>query len=138
MKLLLDESQIYRFEPARQSKILIEEMNKTPVGVAGDYLERLVAHSMEILNRRFSTALGTMDIHYVLTVPAVWSDKAKDLTLRAARLAKIPAKALTLLSEPEAAAVYTIQTIQPNSIKVCDHRASSYFQISNYNRNTTV
>ncbi|CAI7612588.1 unnamed protein product [Penicillium bialowiezense] len=126
VKLLLDESQVYRFEPARKSKVLIEEMSRTPVGVAGDYLERLVAHAMEFLNRRFSTALRTMDLHYFLTVPAVWSDKAKDLTLRAARLAKIPANALTLLSEPEAAAVYSIQTMQPNSIQkndsliVCD------------------
>ncbi|KAJ5325285.1 Heat shock protein 70 family [Penicillium brevicompactum] len=126
LKLLLDESQAYRFEPARESKLLIEELGKTPVGVAGDYLEHVVAFSMEILKRRFSTALKAMEIHYFLTVPAVWSDKAKDLTLRAARLARVPATALTLLSEPEAAAVYAIQTMQPNSIKkndcliVCD------------------
>lgn len=125
MKLLLDESQVYRFEPARQSKLLIEEMKKTPVEVVGDYLQRLVAHAMEILNRRFSTALKTMEISFFLTVPAVWSDKAKDLTSRAASLAKIPTTSLTLLSEPEAAAVYAIQTIQPNSIKVCLHHSAS-------------
>ncbi|CAG7988223.1 unnamed protein product [Penicillium salamii] len=92
-------------------------MNKTPVDIVADYLERLVAHLMEVLNRRFSTALQTMELRYLLTVPAVWSDKAKDATLRAAHLAKIPASALTFLAEPEAAAVYAIQTIQPNSIK---------------------
>ncbi|CAG8290055.1 unnamed protein product [Penicillium salamii] len=117
VKLLLDEKQIYRFEPASHSKQIIKKMNKTPVDVVADYLERLVAHLMEVLNRRFSTALQTMELRYILTVPAVWSDKAKDATLRAAHMAKIPASALTLLAEPEAAAVYAIQTIQPNSIK---------------------
>ncbi|CAG7943854.1 unnamed protein product [Penicillium salamii] len=120
VKLLLDERQTYQFKPASISKRIIQKMNKTPVDVVADYLERLVAHSMEVLNRRFSTALQTMELQYLLTVPAVWSDKAKDATLRAAHLAKIPASALTLLAEPEAAAVYAIQTIQPNSIKLND------------------
>ncbi|CAG8300912.1 unnamed protein product [Penicillium salamii] len=101
VKLLLDEKQIYRFKPASNSKRIIQKMNQTPVDVVADYLERLVAHSMEVLNRRFSTALQTME-------------------LQAAHLANIPASALTLLSEPEAAAVYAIQTIQPNSIKMND------------------
>lgn len=39
--------------------------------------------------------------------------------MQAAHLAGIPAANLTLLSEPEAAAVYAIRTIQPNTIAVC-------------------
>ena len=119
VKLLLDPSQTYRFKPARDAERLLQELNKTPVQAVGDFLERLVAHLMEILNRRFSTALQSMELQYILTVPAVWSDKAKDATMRAAHLANIPPSALTLLSEPEAAAIYAIHTVQPNSIKVC-------------------
>ncbi|CAG8191229.1 unnamed protein product [Penicillium olsonii] len=99
---------------------MIEKLKKTPVDVVGDYLERLVFHLMEVLKRRFSTALQTMELQYILTVPAVWSDKAKDATMRAAHLAKIPPSALILLSEPEAAAVYAIHTVQPNSLKLND------------------
>lgn len=72
----------------------------------------------EVLKRRFSSALQTMDLHYILTVPAIWSDAAKDATMRSAFKAGISGSNLTLLSEPEAAAVYAIQTVQPNSIKV--------------------
>lgn len=93
-------------------------MKKSPIDVVGDYLQGLVAHVLEVLNRRFSTALQTMQLHYILTVPAVWSDKAKDATIQAAHLAGIEMSDLTFLSEPEAAAVYAVQTIQPNSIMV--------------------
>ncbi|KOS38019.1 hypothetical protein ACN38_g11178 [Penicillium nordicum] len=126
VKLLLDESQEFRYAPAAKSQEIIKDLKKTPMEVAGDYLGKLVAHAQDVLKRRFSTALQTMDLEYVLTVPAVWSDKAKDLTLQAAHRAGISPGSLGLLSEPEAAAVCAIQTIQPNTISegdclvVCD------------------
>jgi molecular chaperone DnaK (HSP70) len=118
VKLLLDQTQKYRYGPASDSERFIKEMGKTPVQVSGDYLGNVVAHARDILTRRFGTALQTMDLRYILTVPAVWSDKAKDNTKQAALQAGIPASDLRLLSEPEAAAVCTIRTIQPNSIAV--------------------
>ena len=62
--------------------------------------------------------MQSMDVQYILTVPAVWSDKVKDLTKQAACHAGIPEADFYLLSEPEAAAIYSIHAIQPNSIKV--------------------
>lgn len=59
-----------------------------------------------------------MNLQFILTVPAVWSDKAKDATMQAACLAGIPSQDLFLVSEPEAAAVYAIRSIQPNTIAV--------------------
>jgi len=53
-------------------------------------------------------------------VPAVWSDAAKDATLTAAKLAGMGPE-LMMISEPEAAAVYTLQAIQPNYLKVGDN-----------------
>ncbi|KAF7943848.1 uncharacterized protein EAE97_005918 [Botrytis byssoidea] len=44
--------------------------------------------------------------HFVLSVPAVWSDKAKDLTLQAARKAGF--YPVTLVKEPEAASLYAL------------------------------
>ncbi|KAJ5824733.1 Heat shock protein 70 family [Penicillium robsamsonii] len=126
VKLLLDESQKFRYAPATESQEIIKELNKTPVDVAGDYLQKLVAHAREVLRRRFGSALQTMDLEYILTVPAVWSDKANDLTMKAAHRAGISPASLRLLSEPEAALVCAIKTIQPNAIAqgdclvVCD------------------
>lgn len=118
VKLLLDESQKFRYKPAAESQEVIKNLNKASMEVAGDYLGKLVAHAQDVLTRRFSTALQTMDLEYILTVPAVWSDKAKDLTMQAAHRAGISPASLRLLSEPEAAAVCAIRTIQPNTIAV--------------------
>lgn len=118
VKLLLDGSQKFRYLPAVESKDAIHKMKSTPVDIAGEYLKFLIDHAKYLLQKRFGTALRTMQLDYILTVPAVWSDKAKDATLQAACLAGIPRSDLFLLSEPEAAAVYTIQTIQPNTLAV--------------------
>ncbi|KAJ5573352.1 uncharacterized protein N7459_007779 [Penicillium hispanicum] len=126
VKLLLDENQKFRYAPAAESEEKIRKLGKTPVQVTAEYLKMLVTHAKDILCRRFGSALQTMDIHYTLTVPAIWSDKAKDATLQAARLANVPSSCLFLLSEPEAAAACAIRTIQPNSMAegdcfiVCD------------------
>jgi molecular chaperone DnaK (HSP70) len=119
VKLLMDEGQEFRYAPASESGKLIKQMGKSAVQVSGDYLASLVTHAREMLRRRFGAALQTFDLHYILTVPALWSDKGKNSTMQAAHLAGIPAANLTLLSEPEAAAVYAIRTIQPNTIAVC-------------------
>lgn len=51
------------------------------------------------------------------TVPAIWSDKAKDLTIKAARFAGI--HPVTLIKEPEAAALYTMYALD-NALQVGD------------------
>ena len=61
-------------------------------------------------------------VQFVLTVPAVWSDAAKDATLKAAEKAGMGNRHdLKLISEPEAAAVYTLKAIQPNHLKIGDN-----------------
>ena len=61
-------------------------------------------------------------VEFVLTVPAVWSDSAKDATLKAAEQAGLGNRhELKLISEPEAAAVYTLKAIQPNHLKIGDN-----------------
>ncbi|XP_060066317.1 heat shock 70 kDa protein 12A-like [Ylistrum balloti] len=46
------------------------------------------------------------DVHWVLTVPAIWSDAAKQFMREAAKQAHILDHQLTLALEPEAAAIY--------------------------------
>ncbi|KAJ5988528.1 hypothetical protein N7481_003738 [Penicillium waksmanii] len=127
VKLLLDKSKELKFGPAIESEHIIEKMFRTPVDVAAEYLKEIFTHAKCILERRgIASLMKNMDVQYILTVPAIWSDKAKDLTMQAAHRAGIPESGLLLLSEPEAAAIYTIRTIQANSIAkgdsfiVCD------------------
>ena len=119
IKLLLDDTKATQYTPSIKSKRLIEARGKSPIDAAADYVKKLFDHTKTILDKRgLGVLLERCDVHYTLTVPAVWSDKAKDLTIKAASLAGIPKANLCLLSEPEAAAVYAIRTIQPNSIRV--------------------
>jgi molecular chaperone DnaK (HSP70) len=61
---------------------------------------------------------STLPINLVITVPAVWSDAAKDRTLQAVRQAGFNSMCLpsldstVLATEPEAAAIYTIKTLR--------------------------
>lgn len=93
-------------------------MKKSAISASGEYVGMLVAHAKNILMLRFGSALQTMNLQFVMTVPAVWSDKAKDTMMQVACLAGIPNADLFLVSEPEAAAVYAIRTIQPNTMAV--------------------
>ncbi|PWY75036.1 actin-like ATPase domain-containing protein [Aspergillus heteromorphus CBS 117.55] len=126
LKILLDESQDPRVVSALSTMDLLTKNRKTAIEVTGSYLKQLVEHSSKILHRRFGQIVNQMDRSYVLTVPAVWSDKAKHATMTAAVTAGIAANEITLVSEPEAAALYCLKAIQPNSIRngdvvvVCD------------------
>ena len=60
-------------------------------------------------------------IDFILTVPAIWSDAAKQITHDAAARAGMGNEhSLQLLSEPESAAVYTLKTMESPQIRVND------------------
>ncbi|XP_053376193.1 heat shock 70 kDa protein 12A-like [Mercenaria mercenaria] len=68
-----------------------------------DYLKKDV---LDTLGRQVDIGLSVSDIHWVLTVPAIWNDAAKQFMREAAQKAEIPAKNLTICLEPEAASIY--------------------------------
>ena len=64
-------------------------------------------------------------VDFVLTVPAVWSDKARQMTLEAAVRAGLgvveaghASGLLRLITEPEGAAEYALRSMQPGMLKV--------------------
>lgn len=61
-------------------------------------------------------------VEYVITIPAIWSDAAKALMVKAAENAGYGQhrKNFNLVSEPEAAAAYTLKVIQPHEFKQND------------------
>jgi len=82
--------------------------SKTALDYTSDYLTRVLNWvSTETLPRTFGAEfLRNQRVSYIITVPAIWSDKAKELTRQAAVRARINRRDLMLISEPEAAALH--------------------------------
>jgi molecular chaperone DnaK (HSP70) len=82
--------------------------SKTAVDYCADYLTLVGEYVMnKVLPDHFGEEfLRNQQISFAITVPAIWSDKAKDATREAAERAGIPNRRLTLITEPEAAAQY--------------------------------
>jgi molecular chaperone DnaK (HSP70) len=84
IKLLLDPDQpVPLYVPASNTKKELQKLGKPPLDVASDYLGALYKHALENINASYPKDFVEMQQKkFVLTVPAVWSDKAKDLTLK--------------------------------------------------------
>ena len=84
IKLLLDPDQpVPLYMPASNTKKALQRLGKPPVDVASDDLKVLYQHALGTINNAFPKDFVDMQQKkFVLTVPAVWSDKAKDLTLK--------------------------------------------------------
>ncbi|KAI5850386.1 hypothetical protein DFP73DRAFT_539181 [Morchella snyderi] len=98
-----------------------------PPGYSGDisqhvtnYLTALMKHTMGVLVKRYSQKfVDDTPIEYILTVPALWSDRARNLTFECAKKAGM--SRISCISEPEAAAIYTLSAIQPNNLRLDDN-----------------
>ncbi|KAF8249042.1 actin-like ATPase domain-containing protein [Wilcoxina mikolae CBS 423.85] len=100
---------------------------KRPVDMITDYLRGVNNHAIKCLEKQFGTPLlKTMAFEVVVTVPAVWSDRAKDLTYKAVGQAGFGSYKfqMSMVTEPEAAAVYTLKALKAetggSSIQVGD------------------
>ena len=114
------------------------------VEVASDYIKAIFEHALaeieaDVLDPSF---LDGYKKAFVLTVPAVWSDKAKDMTLRV-RMRRYTAmffsshsvqlygadggsqaatqagiSPIEMITEPEAASLYTLMSIKDKGLQV--------------------
>ncbi|KAL4960816.1 Hsp70 family protein [Aspergillus stella-maris] len=97
--------------------------DKTPEQLAEDYLTALYKHIMYTLEQKLGAALlRTIPLEFSLTVPAIWTEAAKDKTLKACQRAGFIKnnEEISLVSEPEAAAIYAIHGLDPHGLKVGD------------------
>ncbi|KAI7775462.1 hypothetical protein LA080_006794 [Diaporthe eres] len=119
VKLLLDPAQDKPdYLPATSFETDRNALPKDPVDVAADFIGAMYKHALSVAESSVLRDYFHMcEKEFVLSVPAVWSDKAKDLTLKAAKKAGI--HPVTLIKEPEAAALYTLTT-HDHSIKAGD------------------
>lgn len=125
IKLMLDERQaLPNYVSQSDLKAQLLRKGKNAQSVVADYLSQLWKHAKTVLERRWPF-MSTTKLEIILTVPAVWSDAAKDATLVAAKRAGM-GNNITLISEPEAAAVYTLKSMQPSQLRssnnyvICD------------------
>lgn len=124
MKLLLDSEQSSKYDDpslvaSEGSGVLRLPPGKTAVDVCADYLTGVAAFAYKELSREFGEEVVAISpLEFWFTVPAVWSDRAKQDTLHAAEVAAKNAKVFStleastyLIPEPEAAAVAAISDI---------------------------
>ncbi|KAK3291635.1 uncharacterized protein B0H64DRAFT_427150 [Chaetomium fimeti] len=125
VKLLLDPSQERPlYLPTGNIKRTIKSLPKPPVEIAADFIGAVYRHAQnEIAKVVPKEYLKICQRHFVLSVPAVWSDAAKNATLQASKIAGI--YPVTLIKEPEAAALYTMHALDfslnvGDAFVVCD------------------
>lgn len=75
------------------------------IDVFGAVIRYLKDHLLDLLKTR-GTEVQNKDIHWVLTVPAIWTDSAKQFMREAAYKADIDGSQLSIALEPEAASLY--------------------------------
>jgi hypothetical protein len=117
-KLELDRPKSGEAETIRQEIAALGGDMRHPVTITSDLLAKVKDHLILNLDREYGKELWrTLPITLVVTVPAVWSDAAKDRTLQAVSQAGFNQREFPQLkrtvttTEPEAAALYTIQSL---------------------------
>ncbi|KAH7316965.1 putative hsp70 protein [Stachybotrys elegans] len=125
VKLLLDPQQERPlYLPQGNLRQEISQLPKPPVHVAADFIGAIYQHALSEISKQVPAEyLAMCQKHFVLSVPAVWSDTAKNATMEAAEQAGL--YPVTLIKEPEAAALYTIHSLDftmkvGDTFVVCD------------------
>lgn len=80
-------------------------------------------HLMYTLRTKLGEAIvKNTPFEFILTVPAIWSDLASQRTLEACKKAGGPFKnaPIHLISEPEAAAIFSLHGLDPHGLSVGD------------------
>ncbi|KAH3736870.1 heat shock 70 kDa protein 12A-like isoform X2 [Dreissena polymorpha] len=94
-------------KPIHKDTMLDDETGKSlsAMTVFSLSIKCMVDDLTAMVNQRIS-GLDQKDIHWVLTVPAIWNDAAKQFMRLAAEEAGISSTLLTIALEPEAASIY--------------------------------
>ncbi|XP_052076865.1 heat shock 70 kDa protein 12B-like [Mytilus californianus] len=74
--------------------------------VISESIKFMREHLMRTLGKKGQDVIRPSEIHWVLTVPAIWSDAAKQFMREAAVKGGIPNSQLMLALEPESASIY--------------------------------
>lgn len=136
--LLLDEGDMdeekKKSPQIKRARTLLQRAGKSPVQAVADYLRLLWTHAIQNIEKDFGEAtVEGLPFRVVLTVPAVWTQRAVNRMRQAAKEAGIlwhrlaGKTTLDFVSEPEAAALATFDDLKtrPNfqhgdTFVICD------------------
>lgn len=107
--------------PLERTAAKLKELRIKPGEVMADYLKCIREYTVKCIEGQYDKDfVSKARIEYVLTVPAIWTDQAKNSVIKAATTAGLGKHRADfhLVSEPEAAAVYTFRAIQPQQLRV--------------------
>lgn len=84
IKLLLDPDQSKPlYVPPVNAEAELQKLGKPAIDVATDYIRAIYQHALRKIEGKYPKSyLDMLNKQFVLSVPAVWSDKAKDATLQ--------------------------------------------------------
>ncbi|KAF4989743.1 hypothetical protein FGRMN_8930 [Fusarium graminum] len=89
-----------------------------------DFTSQLGDHLLYTLREKLGDSIvSSTPLEFVVTVPAIWSDLAKDKTKKACQKASglsTSQQQVHLVSEPEAAAIYALHGLDPHGLKAGD------------------
>lgn len=113
----IEESDLTRKYRVKAPQIDEPEIEKMVV----DYLTSLRKHVEHYLQEKLRSIWPTTPKEWIITVPAVWSDKSKDKTLAYAKKAGMePSDKIQIVAEPEAAGIYALETMRNIKLNVDD------------------
>ncbi|KAK3610274.1 hypothetical protein CHS0354_029734 [Potamilus streckersoni] len=94
-------------EGLKKTSMIEDETGKkmAAIDVFSLSIRSLKNHLTQMLEKQ-GTGVRDTEIHWVLTVPAIWSDAAKQFMRQAAEKAGIPSNQLCIALEPEAASMF--------------------------------
>ncbi len=138
IKLLLDPDHPKPlYVPQSNTKAELQNLGKSAVDVAADYIATIYKHALSKIEAAWPEEyIKKLPKKFILSVPAVWSDKAKNSTMEVSNLSlpyfseawliglipKAAKKAgfypVELIKEPEAAALYTLHTLKDKARNV--------------------
>jgi hypothetical protein len=98
----------------------LQKLQISPITVVADYLKSIREITILDMERSFGLEVTrSSNVEYVLTIPTTWNDCAKELLVEAAEGAGFGSHrdSFHLISEPECAAVHTLNAMQPNHFK---------------------
>jgi hypothetical protein len=111
-------------DPGNPSAIMTLPPGKTVVDVCTDYLALVYAHTMRMLEKRLPSTLKATPIKFVITTPAMWGTNAQHNTLVAAKAAGFGRRSIDwvdMVSEPEAAAAYSLTQLNTDEVRHVAH-----------------
>jgi len=100
IKLFLDSDQeLPNFLSYKDISVELHKHSRSVESAIADFLQKIREHTISTLTLRWGAGfMRSAKIEWVMTVPAIWSDRAKNDTLQAAKQAGL-AGTITMISE---------------------------------------